>query len=127
MQAMRLEASLDIEVPAGRLGLHFDVGNSHRVVRVSHSSPLAFRVDVGNRLVSIRAPDRSLFVCGPNTYGHNIVQELQAAAAGPGRVLSFAVARAARPAPTGGTREVRAPSGPLGVFFDAYDTSHRSA
>ena len=93
--------------------LHFDVGNSHRVVRVSHSSPLAFRVDVGNRLVSIRAPGRSLFVCGPNTYGHDIVRELQAAAAGPGRVLSFAVARAARPAPTGGTREVRAPSGPL--------------
>ena len=127
VQAMRLEASLDIEVPAGRLGLHFDVGNSHRVVRVSFSSPLAGRIDVGNRLVSIRAPGRSLFVCGPNTYGHNIVQELQAAAAGPGRVLSFAVARAARPAPTGGTREVRAPSGPLGVFFDAYDTSHRSA
>ena len=92
VQAMRLEASLDIEVPAGRLGLHFDVGNSHRVVRVSHSSPLAFRVDVGNRLVSIRAPGRSLFVCGPNTYGHDIVRELQAAAAGPGRVLSFAVA-----------------------------------
>jgi len=113
VQAMRLEASLDIEVPAGRLGLHFDVGNSHRVVRVSHSSPLAFRVDVGNRLVSIRAPGRSLFVCGPNTYGQDIVRELQAAAAGPGRVLSFAVARAARPAPTGGTREVRAPSGPL--------------
>ena len=111
VQAMRLEASLDIEVPAGRLGLHFDVGNSHRVVRVSHSSPLAFRVDVGNRLVSIRAPGRSLFVCGPNTYGHDIVRELQAAAAGPGRVLSFAVARAARPAPTGGTREVRAPRG----------------
>ena len=111
VQAMRLEASLDIEVPAGRLGLRFDVGNSHRVVRVSFSSPLAGRVDVGNRVVSIRAPGRSLFVCGPNTYGHDIVRELQAAAAGPGRVLSFAVARAARPAPAGGTREVRAPRG----------------
>jgi hypothetical protein len=118
---------VEVEAPPGRLGLRFETDTGHRVIYMAPTSALAGRVSVGDRLVSIRAPGRSLFVCGPNTYGHNIVQELQAAAAGPGRVLSFAVARAARPAPTGGTREVRAPSGPLGVFFDAYDTSHRSA
>ena len=70
-----------------RLGLRFETGTGHQVTSVAHSSPLAGRVSVGDRLVSIRAPGRE-FYCGSLRTGSDIVAEFRATA-GTKRVLTF--------------------------------------
>ena len=79
---------VEVEAPPGRLGLRFETGTGHQVTSVAHSSPLAGRVSVGDRLVSIRAPGRE-FYCGSPRTGSDIVAEFQATA-GSERVLTFA-------------------------------------
>ena len=79
---------VEVEAPPGRLGLRFETGTGHQVTSVAHSSPLAGRVSVGDRLVSIRAPGRE-FYCGSLRTGSDIVAEFQATA-GSERVLTFA-------------------------------------
>ena len=72
-----------------RLGLRFETGTGHQVTSVAHSSPLAGRVSVGDRLVSIRAPGRE-FYCGSLRTGSDIVAEFRATA-GTKRVLTFVI------------------------------------
>ena len=79
---------VEVEAPPGRLGLRFETGTGHQVTSVAHSSPLAGRVSVGDRLVSIRAPGRE-FYCGSPRTGSDIVAEFRATA-GTKRVLTFA-------------------------------------
>ncbi|CAH0380286.1 unnamed protein product [Pelagomonas calceolata] len=79
---------VEVEAPPGRLGLRFETGTGHQVISVSASSPLAGRVSVGDRLVSIRAPGRE-FYCGSLRTGSDIVAEFRATA-GTKRVLTFA-------------------------------------
>ena len=79
---------VEVEAPPGRLGLRFETGTGHQVTSVAHSSPLAGRVSVGDRLVSIRAPGRE-FYCGSPRTGSDIVAEFRATA-GSERVLTFA-------------------------------------
>ena len=72
--------------PAGPLG----VSISRDTISRSASGPLAGRVAVGDRLVSISTPGRALFTCGPTATGHDIIDELRAGAGSDGRVLTFA-------------------------------------
>ena len=80
---------VEVEAPPGRLGLRFETGIGHRVIYMSASSPLAGRVSVGDRLVSIRAPGRE-FYCGSLRTGSDIVAEFRATA-GTKRVLTFTI------------------------------------
>ena len=80
---------VEVEAPPGRLGLRFETGTGHQVTSVAHSSPLAGRVSVGDRLVSIRAPGRE-FYCGSLRTGSDIVAEFRATA-GTKRVLTFVI------------------------------------
>ena len=79
-----------VRAPAGSLGVFLARDTSHRVTEVRASGPLAGRVAVGDRLVSIRTPGRALFTCGPTATGHDIIDELRAGAGSDGRVLTFA-------------------------------------
>jgi len=79
-----------VRAPAGSLGVFLARDTSHRVTEVRASGPLAGRVAVGDRLVSIRTPGRALFTCGPTATGPDIVDELRAGAGSDGRVLTFA-------------------------------------
>ena len=78
-----------VRAPAGSLGVFLARGTSHRVTEVRASGPLAGRVAVGDRLVSIRTPGRALFTCGPTATGPDIVDELRAGAGSDGRVLTL--------------------------------------
>ena len=77
-----------VRAPAGSLGVFFARWGS--VTEVRASGPLAGRVAVGDRLVSISTPGRALFTCGPTATGPDIVDELRAGAGSDGRVLTFA-------------------------------------
>ena len=77
-----------VRAPAGSLGVFFARWGS--VTEVRASGPLAGRVAVGDRLVSISTPGRALFTCGPTATGLDIVDELRAGAGSDGRVLTFA-------------------------------------
>ena len=77
-----------VRAPAGSLGVFFARWGS--VTEVRASGPLAGRVAVGDRLVSISTPGRALFTCGPTATGHDIIDELRAGAGSDGRVLTFA-------------------------------------
>ena len=77
-----------VRAPAGSLGVSFARWGS--VTEVRASGPLAGRVAVGDRLVSISTPGRALFTCGPTATGPDIVDELRAGAGSDGRVLTFA-------------------------------------
>ena len=79
-----------VRAPAGSLGMFLARGTSHRVTEVRASGPLAGRVAVGDRLVSIRTPGRALFTCGPTATGPDIVDEIRAGSGSDGRVLTFA-------------------------------------
>ena len=79
-----------VRAPAGSLGVFLARDTSHRVTEVRASGPLAGRVAVGDRLVSISTPGRALFTCGPTATGPDIVDELRAGAGSDGRVLTFA-------------------------------------
>ena len=78
-----------VRAPAGSLGVFLARDTSHRVTEVRASGPLAGRVAVGDRLVSIRTPGRALFTCGPTATGPDIVDELRAGAGSDGRVLTL--------------------------------------
>ena len=78
------ESTCEVAAPAGPLGMFI----SRDVVR--KPGPLAGRVAVGDRLVSISTPGRALFTCGPTATGPDIVDELRAGAGSDGRVLTFA-------------------------------------
>ena len=78
------ESTYEVAAPAGPLGMFI----SRDVVR--KPGPLAGRVAVGDRLVSISTPGRALFTCGPTATGPDIVDELRAGAGSDGRVLTFA-------------------------------------
>ena len=78
-----------VRAPAGSLGVFLARDTSHRVTEVRASAPLAGRVAVGDRLVSIRTPGRALFTCGPTATGPDIVDELRAGAGSDGRVLTL--------------------------------------
>ncbi len=77
-----------VRAPAGSLGVFFARWGS--VTEVRASGPLAGRVAVGDRLVSISTPGRALFTCGPTATGLDIIDELRAGAGSDGRVLTFA-------------------------------------
>ena len=77
-----------VRAPAGSLGVFFARWGS--VTEVRASGPLAGRVAVGDRLVSISTPGRALFTCGPTATGLDIINELRAGAGSDGRVLTFA-------------------------------------
>ena len=79
-----------VRAPAGSLGVFLARDTSHRVTEVRASGPLAGRVAVGDRLVSISTPGRALFTCGPTATGLDIIDELRAGAGSDGRVLTFA-------------------------------------
>ena len=79
-----------VRAPAGSLGVFIARDASHRVTGVRASGPLAGRVAVGDRLVSISTPGRALFTCGPTATGLDIIDELRAGAGSDGRVLTFA-------------------------------------
>ena len=79
-----------VRAPAGSLRVFFARDASHRVTEVRASGPLAGRVAVGDRLVSISTPGRALFTCGRTATGLDIVDELRAGAGSDGRVLTFA-------------------------------------
>ena len=78
------ESTSEVAAPAGPLGMFI----SRDVVR--KPGPLAGRVAVGDRLVSISTPGRALFTCGPTATGLDIIDELRAGAGSDGRVLTFA-------------------------------------
>ena len=78
------ESTCEVAAPAGPLGMFI----SRDVVR--KPGPLAGRVAVGDRLVSISTPGRALFTCGPTATGLDIIDELRAGAGSDGRVLTFA-------------------------------------
>ena len=80
------ESTFEVAAPAGPLG----VSISRDTISRSASGPLAGRVAVGDRLVSISTPGRALFTCGPTATGHDIIDELRAGAGSDGRVLTFA-------------------------------------
>ena len=80
------ESTFEVAAPAGSLG----VSISRDTISRSASGPLAGRVAVGDRLVSISTPGRALFTCGPTATGHDIIDELRAGAGSDGRVLTFA-------------------------------------
>ena len=80
------ESTFEVAAPAGPLG----VSISRDTISRSASGPLAGRVAVGDRLVSISTPGRALFTCGPTATGPDIVDELRAGAGSDGRVLTFA-------------------------------------
>ena len=80
------ESTFEVAAPAGPLG----VSISRDTISRSASAPLAGRVAVGDRLVSISTPGRALFTCGPTATGHDIIDELRAGAGSDGRVLTFA-------------------------------------
>ena len=80
------ESTYEVAAPAGPLG----VSISRDTISRSASGPLAGRVAVGDRLVSISTPGRALFTCGPTATGHDIIDELRAGAGSDGRVLTFA-------------------------------------
>ena len=80
------ESTFEVATPAGPLG----VSISRDTISRSASGPLAGRVAVGDRLVSISTPGRALFTCGPTATGHDIIDELRAGAGSDGRVLTFA-------------------------------------
>ena len=79
-----------VRAPAGPLGVFIARDTSHRVTEVRASGPLAGRVAVGDRLVSISTPGRALFTCGPTATGLDVIDELRAGAGSDGRVLTFA-------------------------------------
>ena len=79
-----------VRAPAGSLGVFFARDTSHRVTQLRASGPLAGRVAVGDRLVSISTPGRALFTCGPTATGLDVIDELRAGAGSDGRVLTFA-------------------------------------
>jgi len=79
-----------VRAPAGSLGVFLARDASHRVTEVRASGPLAGRVAVGDRLVSISTPGRALFTCGPTATGPDIVDEIRAGSGSDGRVLTFA-------------------------------------
>ena len=79
-----------VRAPAGSLGVFIARDASHRVTGVRASGPLAGRVAVGDRLVSISTPGRALFTCGPTATGLDVIDELRAGAGSDGRVLTFA-------------------------------------
>ena len=80
------ESTFEVAAPAGPLG----VSISRDTISRSASGPLAGRVAVGDRLVSISTPGRALFTCGPTATGLDIIDELRAGAGSDGRVLTFA-------------------------------------
>ena len=80
------ESTFEVAAPAGPLGVFI----SRDTISRSASGPLAGRVAVGDRLVSISTPGRALFTCGPTATGHDIIDELRAGAGSDGRVLTFA-------------------------------------
>ena len=79
-----------VRASAGSLGVFIARDASHRVTELRASGPLAGRVAVGDRLVSISTPGRALFTCGPTATGLDIIDELRAGAGSDGRVLTFA-------------------------------------
>ena len=82
------ESTFEVAAPAGPLGV--SISRSATLGEVRASGPLAGRVAVGDRLVSISTPGRALFTCGPTATGHDIIDELRAGAGSDGRVLTFA-------------------------------------
>ena len=82
------ESTFEVAAPAGSLGV--SISRRCTLGEVRASGPLAGRVAVGDRLVSIRTPGRALFTCGPTATGPDIVDELRAGAGSDGRVLTFA-------------------------------------
>ena len=82
------ESTVEVAAPAGPLGV--SISRSATLGEVRASGPLAGRVAVGDRLVSISTPGRALFTCGPTATGLDIVDELRAGAGSDGRVLTFA-------------------------------------
>ena len=82
------ESTYEVAAPAGPLGV--SISRSATLGEVRASGPLAGRVAVGDRLVSISTPGRALFTCGPTATGPDIVDELRAGAGSDGRVLTFA-------------------------------------
>ena len=81
------ESTCEVAAPAGPLGV--SISRSATLGEVRASGPLAGRVAVGDRLVSISTPGRALFTCGPTATGPDIVDELRAGAGSDGRVLTF--------------------------------------
>ena len=81
------ESTFEVAAPAGPLGVFI---SRDVVARAAASGPLAGRVTVGDRLVSISTPGRALFTCGPTATGLDIIDELRAGAGSDGRVLTFA-------------------------------------
>ena len=82
------ESTFEVAAPAGSLGV--SISRRCTLGEVRASGPLAGRVAVGDRLVSISTPGRALFTCGPTATGHDIIDELRAGAGSDGRVLTFA-------------------------------------
>ena len=68
------ESTFEVAAPAGSLGV--SISRRCTLGEVRASGPLAGRVAVGDRLVSISTPGRALFTCGPTATGPDIVDEL---------------------------------------------------
>ena len=82
------ETTFEVAAPAGSLGV--SISRRCTLGEVRASGPLAGRVAVGDRLVSISTPGRALFTCGPTATGLAFIDELRAGAGSDGRVLTFA-------------------------------------
>jgi len=82
------ESTFEVAAPAGSLGV--SISRRCTLGEVRASGPLAGRVAVGDRLVSISTPGRALFTCGPTATGLAVIDELRVGAGSDGRVLTFA-------------------------------------